>query len=212
MKKFTFLFLILLFGCIERPYGEAYFVGEGDDIIEPEEDIIEPEEDVAEDTYEEDVIEDVVIPEEDIEEDTWVFDAMAEDVVLEEVEEDTWVPEETWEPPADTQVEETWQPPVDTAPEDTYQPPQDTYQPPQDTWTPPQDTYVPPKDTYQPPQDTNKPEDTKPQLGPGECPKDCKTWYNGCNTCQCNDGKIGGCTKMGCPTKKEPYCKKLHGT
>ena len=81
-----------------------------------------------------------------------------------------------------------------------------------DTAQPPQDTYKPPQDTWQPPQDTNKPEDTKPQLGPGECPKDCKTWYNGCNTCQCNNGKIGGCTKMGCPTKKEPYCKKLHGT
>jgi len=134
-----------------------------------------------------------------------VFDAMAEDVVPEEIEEDTWVPEETWVPPTDTQIEETWQPPVDTAPEDTYQPLQDT-------WTPPQDTYVPPKDTYQPPQDTNKPEDTKPQLGPGECPKDCKTWYDGCNSCQCNGGKIGGCTKMYCPTKKEPYCKKLHGT
>ena len=74
------------------------------------------------------------------------------------------------------------------------------------------DTAQPPQDTWQPPQDTNKPEDTKPQLGPGECPKDCKTWYDGCNTCQCDSGKIGGCTKMGCPTKKEPYCKKLHGT
>ena len=58
------------------------------------------------------------------------------------------------------------------------------------------------QDIYQPPQDTNT------TLGPGECPKDCESWYNGCNTCQCKDGKIGGCTKMGCPTKKEPYCKK----
>ena len=46
------------------------------------------------------------------------------------------------------------------------------------------------------------------QLPAGECPKDCTSWYNGCNTCQCKDGKIGGCTKMGCPTKKNPYCKK----
>ena len=45
------------------------------------------------------------------------------------------------------------------------------------------------------------------QLPAGECPKDCTSWYNGCNTCQCKDGKIGGCTKMGCPTKKDPYCK-----
>ena len=135
--------------------------------------------------------EDIIEPEEDIvepEEDVVSVDADDEDTWV-----DTYIPEDTWQP------------------EDTYTP-QDTYQPPQDTWTPPQDTYTPPKDTYQPPQDTNKPEDTKPQLGPGECPKDCKTWYDGCNTCQCNSGKIGGCTKMGCPTKKEPYCKKLHGT
>ena len=61
--------------------------------------------------------------------------------------------------------------------------------------------------------DTSSTVDTPPtppdtQLGPGECPKNCTSWYNGCNTCQCKDGKIGGCTKMGCPTKKEPYCKK----
>ena len=54
--------------------------------------------------------------------------------------------------------------------------------------------------------DTAQPPDT--QLGPGECPKNCTSWYDGCNTCQCKDGKIGGCTKMGCPTKKDPYCKK----
>jgi len=58
----------------------------------------------------------------------------------------------------------------------------------------------PTADTAQPPPDT--------QLGPGECPKNCTSWYDGCNTCQCKDGKIGGCTKMGCPTKKDPYCKK----
>jgi hypothetical protein len=206
MRKFIILFFILLAGCVDRPYNEAYFIGEGEDIIEPEEDIVEPEEDVyeedvVEDTYEpeENVVEDVIEPEEDIERDTvWEFDAVEEDVVsVDADDEDTWV--DTYIP------EDTWQP------EDTYTP-QDTYQPPQDTWTPPQDTYTPPKDTYQPPQDTNKPEDTKPQLGPGECPKDCKTWYDGCNSCQCNGGKIGGCTKMYCPTKKEPYCKKLHGT
>ena len=47
------------------------------------------------------------------------------------------------------------------------------------------------------------------QLAPGECPKNCGVWYNGCNTCQCKDGTIGGCTKMGCPTKDAPYCKQL---
>ena len=46
------------------------------------------------------------------------------------------------------------------------------------------------------------------QLADGECPKLCAIWYDGCNTCQCKDGKIAGCTKLACPTKKEPYCKK----
>ena len=193
------IILTVVFGCVERKYDEENYpmvVEVGSDVVDNQ-DVYEEEDTIYET---EDAREEEKDTEEEIEEDTWVFDAMAEDVVLEEVEEDTWVPEETWEPPTDTQIEETWQPPVDTAPEDTYQPPQDT-------WIPPQDTYIPPKDTYQPPQDANKPEDTKPQLGPGECPKDCKTWYDGCNTCQCKNGKIGGCTKMGCPTKKEPYCK-----
>ena len=53
--------------------------------------------------------------------------------------------------------------------------------------------------------DTSGSSDT--QLAPGECPKNCAVWYNGCNTCQCKDGTIGGCTKMGCPTKAAPYCK-----
>ena len=52
MRKFIILFFILLAGCVDRPYDEAYFVGEGDDVIEPEEDVSEHEEDVAEDSYE----------------------------------------------------------------------------------------------------------------------------------------------------------------
>jgi hypothetical protein len=47
------------------------------------------------------------------------------------------------------------------------------------------------------------------QLSPDKCPKDCESWYDGCNTCQCKDGTIGGCTKMGCPTKAAPYCKQF---
>jgi len=190
MRKFIILFFILLAGCVDRPYDEAYFVGEGDDVIEPEEDITEPEddivEDVVEDTYEpeEDVVEDVIEPEEDTEEDTgWEFDAVEEDIVS-----------------IDTDDEDTW---VDTfVPEDTWQS--------QDTWTPPQDTEQQ-VDTHH--YDT-KPKDTTPPLGPGECPKMCASWYDGCNTCQCNDGKIGGCTKLPCnpSNKKDPYCKKLHGS
>ena len=181
MRKFTILLFILLVGCVDRPYDEAYFVGEGDDIIEPEDDVIESEEDTEEDAIEdsyepeEDIVEDIIEPEEDVEEDTaWDFDAVEEDVVsVDADDEDTWV---------DTFV-----------PEDTWQP-QDTHTP-QDTWTPPKDTAPPP-------------------LGPGECPKMCASWYDGCNTCQCNDGKIGGCTKLPCnpSNKKDPYCKKLHGS
>ena len=81
MRKFTILLFILLVGCVDRPYDEAYFVGEGEDVIEPDDDVIEPEEDieedVIEDTYEpeEDIVEDVIEPEEDVEEDTaWEFD------------------------------------------------------------------------------------------------------------------------------------------
>ena len=214
MRNIIILFFILLVGCVDRPYDEAYFVGEGDDIIEPEDDIIEPEEDieedVVEDTYEpeEDVVEDDVEPEEDIERDTaWEFDAVEEDVVsVDADDEDTWVdtfvPEDTWQPQDTHTAKDTH------TPQDTWTPPKDT----KDTWQ--QDT----KDTYHQDTkdthhtDTHTSQDTKPQLGPGECPKDCKTWYDGCNTCQCNDGKIGGCTKMFCPTPKQPYCKKLHGT
>ena len=209
MRKFTVLLFILLAGCVDRPYDEAYFVGEGDDIIEPEDDVIEPEEDieedVGEDTYEpeEDIVEDVIEPEEDVEEDTaWDFDAVEEDVVsVDTDDEDTWVdtfvPEDTWQP-EDTYVpQDTWTPPKDT--KDTWQ---------QDT----KDTYQDTKDTHH--TDTHKPQDGQPQLGPGECPKMCASWYDGCNTCQCNDGKIGGCTKLPCnpSNKKEPYCKKLHGS
>jgi len=203
MRKFTILLFILLVGCVDRPYDEAYFVGEGDDIIEPDDDVIEPEEDieedVIEDTYEpdEDIVEDVIEPEEDVEEDTaWDFDAVEEDLVsVDADDEDTWV---------DTFV-----------PEDTWQP-QDTYTP-QDTWTPPKDTQQQVDthhyDTHKP-KDTHTPQDTAQPLGPGECPKMCASWYDGCNTCQCNDGKIGGCTKLPCnpSNKKDPYCKKLHGS
>ena len=69
------------------------------------------------------------------------------------------------------------------------------------------DTAETSSDTAGPSTDTAGPS-SDAQLPAGECPKDCTSWYNGCNNCQCKDGKIGGCTKMGCPTKKEPYCKK----
>ena len=68
------------------------------------------------------------------------------------------------------------------------------------------DTAETSSDTAEPYTDTAGPS-SDTQLAPGECPKNCAVWYNGCNTCQCKDGTIGGCTKMGCPTKAAPYCK-----
>jgi len=51
--------------------------------------------------------------------------------------------------------------------------------------------------------------DNSPPAAP--CSNGCKLWFDGCNTCECdNEGKIGGCTKKYCPepTLKEPMCQK----
>ena len=38
-------------------------------------------------------------------------------------------------------------------------------------------------------------------------PKDCLTWYDGCNTCQLIKGVLGACTRMYCmETDVVPYC------
>merc|ERR1719445_1270802 len=39
-----------------------------------------------------------------------------------------------------------------------------------------------------------------------ECPSDCSSWYDGCNTCTCNEGKIGACTERWCFQQEEPRC------
>ena len=38
-------------------------------------------------------------------------------------------------------------------------------------------------------------------------PKNCITWYDGCNTCTVNNGELQGCTLMMCITNSEPYCQ-----
>ena len=39
-------------------------------------------------------------------------------------------------------------------------------------------------------------------------PTNCTSWYDGCNTCNVKDGKIGyKCTRRFCYTKDEPKCK-----
>ena len=38
-------------------------------------------------------------------------------------------------------------------------------------------------------------------------PKNCVTWYDGCNTCSTHNGVIQGCTLMMCFTSSQPYCQ-----
>ena len=43
--------------------------------------------------------------------------------------------------------------------------------------------------------------------GPSHIPKNCVTWYDGCNTCSAHNGVLQGCTLMMCYTNTEPYCQ-----
>ena len=45
-----------------------------------------------------------------------------------------------------------------------------------------------------------------------EIPENCTSWFDGCNNCFVNDGKIGGCTRMYCAPEmmKEPKCAKFN--
>ena len=40
------------------------------------------------------------------------------------------------------------------------------------------------------------------------CPVNCVSWYDGCNTCRCVNGKITACTKRFCVRKEKPRCLK----
>jgi hypothetical protein len=42
-----------------------------------------------------------------------------------------------------------------------------------------------------------------PQLN---CPRDCSSWYDGCNTCTCNEGYIGACTEKYCFRQGKSQC------
>ena len=37
-------------------------------------------------------------------------------------------------------------------------------------------------------------------------PNNCKTWYDGCNTCMVNDGVLGSCSRMMCFRTDAPRC------
>ena len=41
-------------------------------------------------------------------------------------------------------------------------------------------------------------------------PKNCATWYDGCNTCQVRDGRAEICTLMYCFRQSESYCMTFH--
>lgn len=47
---------------------------------------------------------------------------------------------------------------------------------------------------------------------PSEIPRGCSTWYDGCNTCQVNNGIIGGCTRMMCFRENPSYCASFEGS
>ncbi len=38
------------------------------------------------------------------------------------------------------------------------------------------------------------------------CPVNCRTWFDGCNTCVCSNGQAGACTKMMCDRQETPRC------
>ena len=45
-----------------------------------------------------------------------------------------------------------------------------------------------------------------------EIPKNCISWYDGCNTCSVKDGKIGMCTQRACFRQWTPKCLKYKNT
>ncbi|MEF2175043.1 MAG: hypothetical protein V3575_01120, partial [Candidatus Absconditabacteria bacterium] len=40
----------------------------------------------------------------------------------------------------------------------------------------------------------------------------CVSWYDGCNTCTVEDGKVSACTEMACFHQSTPYCKEYELT
>lgn len=44
-----------------------------------------------------------------------------------------------------------------------------------------------------------------------DIPRNCVTWFDGCNTCSAKDGHLEGCTLMMCFTLREPHCQVFDG-
>jgi len=43
-------------------------------------------------------------------------------------------------------------------------------------------------------------------IGSDTVPNDCEVWFDGCNTCQSNNGILGACTRIMCFREETPYC------
>ena len=45
-----------------------------------------------------------------------------------------------------------------------------------------------------------------PIIDTNSVPNDCEVWFDGCNTCQVNNGILGSCTRMMCFREETPSC------
>ena len=45
-----------------------------------------------------------------------------------------------------------------------------------------------------------------PNAVPNAVPNNCEVWFDGCNTCQTNNGVLGACTRIMCFREETPYC------
>ncbi len=44
----------------------------------------------------------------------------------------------------------------------------------------------------------------------GSCPRNCVSWYDGCNTCACQNGRTTSCTRRYCKRKTSSRCLKRY--
>lgn len=51
---------------------------------------------------------------------------------------------------------------------------------------------------------------TLPHPVQNNIPANCATWFDGCNTCSVENGRIGACTMMMCFTQGSPECRSYH--
>ena len=61
-----------------------------------------------------------------------------------------------------------------------------------------------------PPPPSPVPMPTLPHPVQNNIPSNCATWFDGCNTCSIENGRIGACTMMMCFTQGTPECRSYH--